>query len=268
MILNVQRPSPRAYRKALAAISTQYGIHLPPAFFGYGEDGKNDPQAYTSISISASHRGLHLLAVGCTACRILQDYAGGIHSALIRVSGAMVSMHDRSGEHELGQLPFAKRYFLRSLMVGSSKSSGFWQRAADAVKAGSTWEVEADRKLPRTIGRGLLHQAVMLLEDGDDVEGSLAAFVGRQPPSPEEAPQFLKDAGLEFGRRLDIRINSVKGHSYAASGPGPFKVVLQGIEFTCKAELGGPWVVGRNKIEADGLIYPSTRAWAQDRAAA
>ncbi len=255
------RRSPVAFRKLLAALSTKYRIGLPPQFFGYGEDGQPDPQAEITFSMGWSPNGLFILAVGSACSRLLLDRAGAINAALMHEAQALVPMSSRGGEHEAHFLPFERRYFLNNLAVGRQERNSFWVKAVDAIKAGSTWEVEADRKIASSISRGLMRQAVYLARAGDDVEGTVSALlsnslVGEHP---------WAETGVELQKRLAVTLHRVGGHTYVTDQHRS-RLVLKNVEFTMRADLVGPWLVGRLKIEGQGILRLSSRQWDADKA--
>lgn len=118
--------------------------------------------------------------------------------------------------------------------------------------------------MPKTIGRSLMRQAVLLIEEGDDLEGSLGDHLGKSV----SGERHWRETGLEFGERLAITIHSVGGHTYAPHGSGGLGLVIKNVEFTMKVALEGPWFVGRLKIEGRGQILRSTSQWCAHAVAA
>lgn len=253
--------SQRGFRKLLAAASTKYGIGLPPHFFGYGPDGRPDPKAEISISMGWAPRGLFLLGIGQESSRLLLDRSGAINAALMHEAQALIPMSSRSGEHDANFLPFERRFYIHNLGLGKVSADTFWMRAAKAVQEGSTWLREADRKLSQAVSRGLLHQALYLIDQGDDLEGSMAALLSYARSGERTLSQVL----LEWQAALDVRIAAVASHTYDRLDEHRTRLILKGVELTMRADLTGPWLVGRMKIEGEGLIRPSTRAWASDQ---
>lgn len=251
--------SERGFRKTLAALNTKYVIGLPAAFFGYTDEGVANPAGDTTIGIGVTRNGLRLVATGSSACRLLEDRAGAIGAALMFESQAMIPMTSRSGEHAADFRPYTSPFYVQSLCVGKSTKDNFWFQAAKAVQDGSTWLKAADRKLPLTIGRSLMRQAVLLCNEGDDLEGSVGDLLARAVTGEQD----WRETGLKFGQRLDVRVHAVGGHTYVPVGPVGHRLVLKDVEFTMKVALVGPWFVGRLKIEGRGQVQPSTRAWSQ-----
>lgn len=253
--------SPMAFRKLLAALSTKYQIGLPPQFFGYGHDGLPDPHAEITFSMGWAPKGVFILAIGSQSAEILLNRAGAINAALMHEAQALIPMSSRGGEHEAHLLPFARRYFINNLMVGTQLRDSFWMRAADAVHAGSTWEAEAGRKIATTISQGLMRQVVYLQRQGDDVEGSLSASLAGSLVG--DRPWF--ETGQEFQQRLKVVLHRVGSHAFVKDDHRS-RVVLRHLEFTMQAEIGGPWLIGRLKIEGQGILRLSSRAWSCDTA--
>lgn len=258
------RRSEKSFRKTLAALDTQYQIGLPPVFFGYGEDGQPDSRSEITIGMGCTPNGLSIVATGSTASALLIDRAGAINAALMHAAQALIPISSRGGEHEANFLPFARRYFISNLAVGNQKSSSFWARAATAVRNGSSWTKEADRKIPLAISRGLLRQAVLLAREGDDMEGNVAPLLAK---SLIDAVHW-KETGHEFGKRLNVQIHSVGGHTFAKLDENRTRLVLKHIEFSMNGQFDGPWYVGRLKIEGQGLLVPAAREWGQQACAA
>jgi len=256
--------SEKAFRKLLAALDTQYQIGLPPAFFGYGANGQPDSRSEITIGMGCTPNGLSIAATGSTASALLLDRAGAINAALMHAAQALIPMSNRGGEHEANFLPFARRYFISNLAVGNQKSSSFWARAATAVRNGSNWAQEADRKIPMAISRGLLRQAVLLAREGDDMEGNVGQLLAK---SLVDGVHW-KETGNEFGKRLNVQIHSVGGHTYAKLDENRTRLVLKNIEFSMNGQFEGPWYVGRLKIEGQGLLVPAARQWVQQASAA
>jgi hypothetical protein len=256
--------SERGFRKLLANLSTRHDIGLPPDFFGYTEEGEPNPKGEATIIMAYTRRGLRLVGIGHTACALLRDKIGSIHAAMMTHANSIIRVARRSGQHAVDLTPFAKPYYLKSLMLGKAKAGSFWIRAADAVKAGSSWETEVGRILPKMIGQHLLRQLVQLHREADGVDGNVMECLA-QALHGEESWQ---DAGQAFGRRLGIQVHRVGGHTFAKVGAGGGRVVLKDIEFTMKANFEGPWFLGRHRIEGNGELQAATGAWTQARAAA
>lgn len=263
-LFGVAGRSERAFRKTLAALNTKHKIGLPPEFFGYGDDGQANPAGDTTIGIGYTHRGLRLVATGSTACELLGDRAGAIHAALMLEAGTILPISDRTGEHTANFLPFERPFFIQSLMVGKKTSDNFWFQAAKAVQAGSSWLKEADRKIPNVIGRSLMRQAVLLINDGDDLEGN----VGTHLAPSLVGKRHWNETGAEFGQRLGIKLHAVGGHTYVRHGPVGSRLVLKNVELSMRAEFGGPWFVGRLKIEGRGQLIPASGVWIEQAEAA
>jgi hypothetical protein len=242
--------SPRGFRKLLAALDTRHSIGLPPRFFGYGEDGKADPKGDTVIGMGYTASGLRIVATGSTACDLLSDRAGAIHAALMTEAQAFIPLLRTEGEHGMEFLPFARKYVIPSLAVGKGTKDNFWYQASDAVKAGSSWLAEADRKIPTTISRGLMRHAMTLLMDNDDIDGPVEDLLGKSMRG--ERAWF--ETGQEFQKRLNIKLTAVTGHTFVQAGGISGRLCLKGVEFTMNAALMGPWFVGRLKIEAAGQL--------------
>lgn len=245
-----QRRSSRGFRKLLAALSTQQSIGLPPLFFGYGDDGKPDSKGDTVIGMGWTSTGMRILATGPTACELLALKGGAIHAALMTAAEAFIPIHRQDGAHGMDFLPFARRYVIPSLAVGNSEKGSFWYRTADAVKEGSSWLIQADRKIPTTISRGLMRYAMTLLRDDDDIDGPLEELLGQSMSG--ERPWF--DTGQEFQKRLNVQLHSVASHTFVQAGNINGRLCLKGVEFSMNADLMGPWMVGRLKIEAAGQL--------------
>lgn len=256
--------SERGFRKLLAALSTRHHIGLPPDFFGYTDEGVPNPKGEATIIMAYSRRGVRLVGIGTSACALLYEKIGAIHAAMMTHANCIIRLTERSGQHAADFTPVAQPYYLKSLMLGSAKSGSFWIRAADAVKAGSSWPVEADRMLPKMIGQHLLRQIVLLQREGDNAEGNVTESLAPALCDKES----WQTAGQAFGRRLGIRVHSVAGHTFAWVGGGGGRVVLKEIEFTMKAKFDGPWFLGRDRIEGNGELMPATRQWIPARAAA
>jgi len=253
-----------AFRKLLAALDTKYGIGLPPQFFGYGAEGRPDPKAEITIGMGCTPGGLCIVATGSAASQLLRDRAGAVNAALMHEAHALIPMVNRGGEHEANFLPFERRFFISNLAVGKQGSSSFWARAASAVKSGSTWMNEADRKIPYAISRGLFRQCVFLCREGDDLEGNVGPVLSK---SLVDGAPWL-DTGAEFGRLLDVKLHAVGGHTFAKLDENRTRLVLRNVEFTMRGDFTGPWFVGRLKIEGQGLLVPSSRAWIAEQKAA
>ena len=259
-----QGRSERAFRKLLAALDTKYAIGLPSAFFTYTEDGKPDASGDTTIGMGYTHNGLRVVATGSTACGMLDAFGGNIHYALIREANTMIPMHHRSGEHTASFTPFARPYFLKSLTLGKTHPQSFWYQAAKAVDEGSTWLKEADRKLPRTIGRGLMRQSRLLIDDGDDLEGNISSLL-----APSIAGErHWNETGTEFGQRLKVQVHAVGGHTFVRVGERGLRLTLKKLEFSMCGEFTGPWFIGRQKNEAGCQLTPASGAWVSMKEAA
>lgn len=248
--------SPMAFRKLLAAMSTRHQIGLPSQFFGYGEDGKPDSKAQITFSMGWSPNGLFILAIGSAAAEVLINRAGAINAAMMHEAQALIPMNSRNGDHEAHLLPFPRRYFINNLAVGKQARDSFWMRASDAVQAGSTWEAQAGRKIATTISRGLMRQAVTLVREGDDLDGSLSAVLA----GSIAGDRAWFETGQELQKRLNVTLHRVGGHTYVKDEHRS-RLVLKSLEFTMQAELGGPWLVGRLKIEGQGILRLSCREW-------
>jgi hypothetical protein len=253
--------SPMAFRKLLAALSTKYQIGLPSQFFGYGQDGAPDPQAEITFSMGWSPNGLFILAIGSPSAQVLINRAGAINAALMHEAQALIPMHSRGGAHDAHLLPFPRRYFINNLSVGRQERNSFWMHAAQAVQAGSSWETEAGAKIAKSISRGLMRQAVYLAREGDDVEGSLSGALA----GSLEGERPWVETGMEFEKRLNVTLHKVGGHTYVKDDHRT-RLVLKSLEFTMQADLGGPWLVGRLKIEGQGILRLSSREWDIDTA--
>jgi len=252
------------FRKALAALNTKYRVGLPPEFFGYGADGQPDSGAEITFGMGSTASGLSIAATGASASALLVDRAGAINAALMHAAQELIPMSSRGGEHEANFLPFSRRHFVSNLAVGNQKSNSFWARAATAVRNGSTWMQEADRKIPLAISRGLLRQAVLLAREGDDLDGNVAPLLAQ---SMVDGIHW-KTTGQEFGKRLNVKVHSVGGHTFVKLDANRTRLVLKNIEFTMHGQFDGPWYVGRLKIEGQGLIVPAAREWLQQACAA
>lgn len=245
------------FRKTLAALDTQYRIGLPPEFFGYGSDGKPDSRTEITTSIGTTANGLSITAIGAQACSVLRDRSGAINAALMHAAQALVPMHCREGEHTANFIPVTQRFYIANLAVGKSKADTFWVRAADAVKTGSSWMAEADRKIQHAISRGLMRQAVFLVRQGDDLDGNVEQLLAQS----ESDGKHWRDTGHTFGERLKVKLLGVGGHTFASLGEHRgHRLVLRGVEFTMQGDFHGPWYVGRLKIESQGLIIPSNKS--------
>lgn len=256
--------SERGFRKLLAALSTRHHIGLPPDFFGYTDEGVPNPKGEATIIMAYSRRGMRLVGIGTSACALLYEKIGAIHAAMMTHANCIIRLTERSGQHAADFTPIFRRYYLRSLMLGKAKAGSFWIRAADAVKAGSSWQAEADRMLPKMLGQHLLRQLVLLDRGGDGVEGNVTESLALALRGEES----WQTAGQAFGRRLGIQVHSVAGHTFARVGGGGVRVVLKDIEFTMKANFEGQWFLGRDRIEGSGELQPATREWVQAKAAA
>jgi len=243
-------------RKLLARLDTEYRIGLPSTFFGYGEDGAPDSQAVITTSFGTTRNGLSITAIGAPACEVLSERSGALNAALMHAAQALIPMHVRSAEHTADFLPFARRYYIGRLAVGNANSQSFWSQAVDAIKAGSSWMEQAPRKIPQTIARGMFFQARHLCELGDELEGNMSAMLSRS--FADGAP--WGETKMAFYERLDVQLLSVAGHTYAPLHNRPHRLLLKGVEFTMKAQLDGPWFVGRLKGESQGLLVPSFKA--------
>lgn len=254
----------RGFRKTLAALNTKYGIGLSSDFFGYTDEGIANPHGESTTAIGTTPRGLRLIATGSSACEHLSDRSGAIHAALMQEAMQILPMASRSGEHTAWLTPFGRPFFIKALMVGKTKGDNFWFQAARAVQNGSTWLKEADRKLPNVIGRSLMRQAVFLAKEGDELEGNVAELLGKSIAGG----RHWNETGTEFGQRLGIKMHAVGDHTYVRHGPVGLRVMLKNVEFTMRGDFGGPWFVGRLKIEGQGQLLPATGAWCQRAEAA
>ena len=249
----------RTFRKLLAELDTKHGIGLPSSFFGYGPDGLVDPGADITIVMGYTHGGLRLVGLGYAACKLINDRAGAINAALMHAANALIPMNVRGGEHGATLLPFARNYYLKSMAVGKSQKKCIWNDFADQVKAGAKWYEVADRMLPLFISRSLLRQAVLLIREGDDINGNVEPLLAKS----EQGEVPWKDTGKTFGNRLGVKVHNVETHTFADLGDGRHRLILKGVEFTMRAELEGPWFIGRLKMQGNGEIYPATGAWTQ-----
>lgn len=249
------------FRKTLAALNTKHNIGLPSWAFGYLEDGGHTANSDRTLAMGTTERGLRLAALGSTACQMLAERSGSIHAALMIEGGAIFRMFPRSGEHEASFLPFARHYAIPMLVLGKSTKDNFWIKALRAVEAGSSWKAEADRKLPNAIGRSLMRQAVGLINDGDDIEGNMGAFLA----ASIAGEKHWHETGTEFGQRLDIKIDSVGGHTLVKDADIAYRVGLRNVQFTMRASLDGLWYLGRQKIEGRGLMVPATGMWSRQQ---
>ncbi len=257
-----------AFRKLLASLDTQHQMGLPPTFFGYGANGQPDPQAEITIGMGYTPGGLSIVAIGSSASELLSSRAGAINAGLMHGAQALIPMVSRGGKHEANFLPFDRRFFIHNLAVGNQRSSSFWARAATAVRGGSSWMVEADRKIPFAISRGLLRQAVYLAREGDDLEGNVGPLLAKSLVKDQDNGQSWKETGAEFGRLLNVKLHSVETHTFAKLDEHRTRLVLKNVEFTMRGDFSGPWYVGRLKIQGQGLILPSSRPWAAEAVAA
>lgn len=255
----------KAFRKCMAALDTKHGIGLPPVFFGYGDDGTPNSKGDTIFAMGYTHNGLRILANSSTAVDILAQKIGSIHAALMVESNCIIPLNQRSGEHSANFVPFQRHFFIRTLVLGHHEETSFWCRAARAVEAGSTWLQEADRKLPLSIGSGVMRQAVGLLQEGDDLDGNIQSLLAKSI----SGGQHWAETGQEFGRRLGVKMHAVGGHTYIPIGSHRVgRVALKNVEFSMRGDLDGPWLIGRLKIEAGGELVPATGAWTQQNSAA
>jgi hypothetical protein len=249
--------SPRAFRKMLAALDTKYGIELGPDFFGYAEDGgpKTSGEVDTTTGIGRTPNGLKIVTIGMKATARLHKKAPLIHSALINQAACMIPMSSRAGEHSANFLPFERRMVIRNLCVGHARPGDFWFATSEAVNKGATWVELADRKIPKFIGRALMRQAVLHANEGDDLEGNVANLLAQ---SITEGRHW-RETGEEFGQRLGIKLLGVKGHTYIKIADVRPAIILKDVEFSMRGEFTGPWLLGKLKIEAQGLLLKSTR---------
>lgn len=245
----------RVFRKTLAALSTSRAIGLPPAFFGYGDDGKADSRGHTCIGMGCTAGGLRLVAVGSGACALLSDKVGSIHYALMLEAEALIPMHQHSGEHMAKLLPFEKPYYIKSLAVGKTDKDNPWFRASKAVQDGSDWMTQGAEKIPRSIGLGLIQQALILGREGDDIEGNFAGAIA----SAMVVASSMQEAEFKLLDRLGVRLHSIGGHTYDRVGPVGSRLVLKHVEFSMMIDLAGAWFAGRQKIDARGQFITSSR---------
>lgn len=243
-----------SFRKLIAALNTKYNIGLPASAFGYKDNGESDSQAEICIGYGTTGRGLSITAVGIEAAELLSDRSGAINAALMHAAGALIPMHARTGEHEANFLPSPMPFYIHNLMLGKGRSTCFWKRAADNVHAGSNWLAEADRKIKKSIGTGLMRQAVLLGRMNDSLEGNVASLIAR---SMVDGVHW-NETGAEFGDRLGIEIKTIGGHTFVNHGGGGHRLVLKNVEFTMKADFTGPWFVGRLKLESQGQVMPAS----------
>lgn len=256
--------SERGFRKLLAALDTQYRIGLPPAFFGYTSEGIPDPKGNTTIGMGYTHHGLKIVATGSTACKMLADRSGAIHAALMMAAQTIIPMHQRSGEHSAWFQPFERPFYVKSLGVGNGNRENFWTIAAKRVNEGSSWLSEAERKIPNVMGRSLMRQAVLLINDGDELEGNVSELLAKSTIGG----RHWNETGTEFGQRLAIKLRSVGGYTFMPAGGSRGGLVLKDVEFTMCGAFEGPWFLGRLKIEARGQLTPATGAWTRMSVAA
>ena len=248
--------TPERFRKTLAALDTQYRLGLPSAFFGYGPDATRDPQAEITFGIGTTGRGLVLTAIGAPSCECLFERSGAINAALMHAAQGLVPMHVTQGEHEADFIPFPMPYKVARLAVGETRKNSFWMRADAAVQAGSNWMDETRDRIAKTISHHLMRQAVFLAREGDDLDGNVGHHLAR---SLADGAPWSK-TGKDFGERLDVRVTSVGGHTFAALHNRPHRLMLTDVAFTMKATFSGPWFVGRLKGEAQGMVLQDLRA--------
>lgn len=252
------RTTGRDLRKLLARLNTEHQIGLPPQFFGYDESGAPDFTARPNFMLGENSRdSVRIVAIGPEASQTLLETSGPIQAALIRDYKTLVHATMRGGAHAIeptGGNGYARcRYHAHRIVVGKTTFESWWWRSAAQFDAVGQWSARDHLRLADLIATGIFEQARTLLLSGDEVEGEMGEWLERCIATEEP-----KVAQMMFTRRLGVQVESIAGYTaHRATGPRGLRVMLKGVEFTMAAHMQGPWVVGRNRIEGNGLIRMS-----------
>lgn len=259
-VFPARNPTGKDLRKVLARLNTSHQIGLPSQFFGYDTNGRPDFAARPHFTMGANASGsLRVTAIGPLACETLLDKSGSIQAAFIREFESRIQASLRSGPHAIsstggnGHIPI--QYRIHRTVVGKTTHDSWWWRSAKRVEAGGVWSERDHGKLADLIANGIFEQAAELLQAGDEIEGDLGEWVEAIQRNKE--PKMAK---MLFKKRMGLKVTAIEGYTlYRASGPQGLRVMLKGIELSMNADLQGPWIVGRNRIEGFGIVRPSRR---------
>jgi len=247
------RTEGRELRKYLARVNTSAGLDLPPWFFGYGENGEVDPTLKPAIAMSRIDDGVFQIAgIGPLASVLLADKAEGLLNHLKGVVRGEVRMQLSSGEHVLASHG-RRHYLVPQLVLGrTTRYNNWWRRITEVEEAGG-WSEASLAYLGWFMAQGIKSQFEDLIAQGDTVHGDLAEWLVDLMQSQPDKVAVLN--ALEA--RLGLQVEGVRAHSGVRStGPQGKRVMLKGILFSMNAEMTGPWIVGRNRIEGFGQIRP------------
>lgn len=247
------RTEGRELRKYFARINAGAGLALPAWFFGYGEDGQADPTLKPSIAISRTGEGVFLItAVGPLASEVLAEKAEPLLKHLKTAVNGEVRMQLTSGEHALYSRS-RRHYLIPQLVLGkTTRYNSWWRRVTEIEEAGG-WTSEGLSYLGWFIAQGIKNQFDDLIAQGDLIHGDLASWL--EDLSNTEPDKVAVLNALEA--RLGLQVESVRAHSgIRSTGSQGKRVMLKGVLFSMCAEMTGPWIMGRNRIEGFGQVRP------------
>lgn len=257
------RPDGRAFRKLIAALDTKYRMDIPSWFFGYQQDGQVASDHFPVISLGTTSNGsLCMKALGPQACELLVQKGWQIQAALMREAEEPIRAHDQSGEHTIDPvIGTPRRYFAHRIVIGKATPDSFWWRNAKAQDGSeSGWSEQSMLHLSHVIGKAIYDQSAMLLRSGDSVGGEIGEWLesrlGTSNPATNHKLRY------ELKMRLGLKVVAIGGHTYIRStGKSGLRVMLKDVEIEGRCDLGGPWLVGSNRIEGYGWLNKSSRGY-------